>query len=213
MDESESDAESGDPLSDSQLNPRRVYIISYGHTNGPLTVNSSPSTAKLTFSVRDIPNPPAKLRQKHTGLSARLRQEVLANNVASERLVSIANAVDAKMHELEGSEDGQVAQHQVTAVEPVQLVVGICCEEGKHRSVSFAVELARRIKRKGWVVEVMHRDLSIGNEDDVEDRESSGGIGRKKASKRERQQERQQERRKGRWAGRSQVADEMWNEH
>jgi RNase adaptor protein for sRNA GlmZ degradation len=212
VDESEFGAESDDSLSDSQLCLQRVSIISYGHTNGPLTIDSSPSTTKLTFSVRDVPNPLAKLRQKHTGLSARLRHEVLASNVASERLTSIADAVNAKMHELEGSEDSQVAQHQVAAASPAQLVVGICCEEGKHRSVSFATELARRIKRKGWAVEVIHRDLNIGNEDDGKYRESSGGIGRKKVSKRERQQERQ-ERRKGRWAGNSQVADEMWNEH
>jgi RNase adaptor protein for sRNA GlmZ degradation len=127
-----------------------MTLISYGHAHGPLS--TLPTSHLVTFSVRDLPNPPAALRKTHTGLSKRLRKEVLSTTAALQRLDEIVEAVERRMHELDGLES--------TGVE---LVVGVCCEEGRHRSVSIVEELGKRVKVQGWNVEVRHRDLERGD--------------------------------------------------
>jgi RNase adaptor protein for sRNA GlmZ degradation len=147
-----------------------VTIVSYGHSNGPLIVPRE--HGKLTFNVRDIPNPAAGLRRTHTGLSARLKKEVLASKEAQERLAEMVKAVNAKMDEMERERlrsptvksptvKGGKVQHQEDVDLPSNtLVVGILCEEGRHRSVVFAEEVAHALKRRDWQVQVDHRDLS-----------------------------------------------------
>jgi hypothetical protein len=146
-------------LEDGHTSPRpspvpggRLRIISYGHSKGRLTVPAG--AEQLTFSVRDIENPPARLRRTHTGLSPRLRKEVMANKSATTRLESMCSAVEAKMSDL-ASADGSCV-----------LFVGIMCEEGKHRSVTFAEELSRRIAPGSWLIDVSHRDLGIVDDED-----------------------------------------------
>jgi hypothetical protein len=178
-----------------------LSIISYGHSNGPLrpTPAESSTVEQLTFSVRDIENPPVGLRKSHTGLSARLRKEVFANDSAKARLAIIHEAVEAKMDEL----DKSVFQAELGEELPVpssrshKLVVGIMCEEGKHRSVAFAEELARKMKPpRGWVVLVEHRDLGVVAPED----EESGSDADKREPRLPRKSKKQREldRRKGR---------------
>lgn len=68
---------------------------------------------------------------------------------------------------------------------PRELVVGIMCEEGRHRSVAFAEELKKRvIKKPGWMIDVQHCDLGdIGSseidEDEEEDGSASSTLGRR----------------------------------
>lgn len=169
----------------------KLRIISYGHSKGRLTI---PAGAELlTFSVRDIENPPARLRRTHTGLSPRLRKEVMANKSATARLESMCTTVEAKMSDL-ASPDGSCI-----------LLVGIMCEEGKHRSVTFAEELSRRITPGSWLIDVQHRDLGLVDDEDgagvdavdsdeakLPSSESSRGILRKGKKQRD------QERKKGR---------------
>ena len=64
---------------------------------------------------------------------------------------------------------------------PRELIVGIMCEEGRHRSVAFAEELGKMITKKPrWVIEVQHRDLGeLGSsEEDEEDenKEKDGSV-------------------------------------
>lgn len=143
-------------LSPAQLPPPlsrpELQIISYGHSNGPLKI---PTGAEhLNFSVRDIENPPAKLRRTHTGLSSRLRKEVMAGGPAKERLKSICTTVHARMEEMVKEERSD------------PLVVGIMCEEGKHRSVTFVEELSRRVRSRDWDIVIQHRDLGIVDSED-----------------------------------------------
>ena len=44
-----------------------------------------------------------------------------------------------------------------------QLVIGIGCTGGRHRSVAIAGELAKRIEEKGYIVTEEHRDISKDN--------------------------------------------------
>jgi len=172
----------------------KLQIISYGHSNGPLTSPTGDGRGEqLTFSVRDIENPPARLRRTHTGLSPRLRKEVMANKAAAARLESMCTGVEAKMSVL-GNNDG-----------PHLLLVGIMCEEGKHRSVTFAEELSRRISASGWDVEVQHRDLAGFNYDGVEaedELDSDAAIPpaseHARTGRRQGKKQRDQERKKGR---------------
>ena len=83
----------------------KLSIISYGHAKGPLRPlphsASEEQSSQMTFSVRDIPNPPAKLRKTDTGLSSRLRKEIFSNRLSREKLDMIVQAVEARMKEIE----------------------------------------------------------------------------------------------------------------
>ena len=132
----------------------QLSIISFGHSNGPLKIEDNPGAEVLIFSVRNVTNPPAKLRRTHTGLSARLRKEVMADRDAAARLDEIYNGVQERIAELLGP--GQDKKDESN----LHLIVGIMCEEGKHRSVTFAVELSHKLTGlKDWEVRVCHRDL------------------------------------------------------
>ncbi|OAP63892.1 hypothetical protein AYL99_03119 [Fonsecaea erecta] len=140
-----------------------LVIISYGHAKGPLTLAGLGSVERLTFSVRDIRNPPARLRRTHTGLSSHLRKEVMANQAAAARLGLILETVQAKMGEMQRAREGldtSAESPSLSAAPSTTLVVGIMCERGKHRSVTFAEELSRAIQPDGcWAVSVRHREL------------------------------------------------------
>jgi RNase adaptor protein for sRNA GlmZ degradation len=177
--------------------PFNITIVSYGHAHGPLIIPRQ--HAKLNFNVRDIPNPAAAagLRRTHTGLSARLRKEILASTEAQERLAEMVKKVNVKMDEMEREREkererdkksdrpvlakaeeeplkvqipAKVAKKYAKVVHQEDidddqgpsntLVVGVVCEEGRHRSVTFADELAHSLKRRDWDVSVDHRDLS-----------------------------------------------------
>lgn len=168
-----------------------VNIVSYGHSNGPLIVPREHH--RLTFNVRDIPNPAVGLRKTHTGLSARLRKEVLASKEAQERLAEMVKGVNAKMEDVEkkyvshaydddGEKPAQTEEKRYEKVyagefehrEDVEsessstLVVSVVCEEGRHRSVAFVEELGRSLKRRDWDITIDHRDLSGYSNDEPE---------------------------------------------
>ncbi|KAH0842207.1 hypothetical protein FOPE_07657 [Fonsecaea pedrosoi] len=139
-----------------------LIIISYGHAHGPLTLLEPGTVEQLTFSVRDMKNPPAQLWKTHTGLSSHLRKEVMANRGAAARLSLILEAVRKKMGEMQLARQGIdiSADSPSSSAAPSTLVVGIMCERGKHRSVTFAEELSRSIQADDcWAVSVQHREL------------------------------------------------------
>jgi RNase adaptor protein for sRNA GlmZ degradation len=149
----------------------RLRLVSFGRANGPLALAPR---HQLLFSVRDIPSPPARLCKTHTGLSSHLRKEVMAGKGAGEMLAKIENSILQEMARLD-----QLWQSDVSHDGPDQddcdrpslergsrlLQIGIFCEEGKHRSVSFVHELARckRLKQQRWTISTVHRDLGISN--------------------------------------------------
>jgi RNase adaptor protein for sRNA GlmZ degradation len=151
------------PESNSKFDCRHnLVLISYGHTNGPL---ETPRCRQLTFSVRNLPNPPVALRKSHTGLSARLRKEVLATSEATLRLAEMEAAIIEAMAQCEQKSSsshnaGVTEQDDEPDEHSMNLQVGVFCEEGKHRSVSIVHELARStaLKRPGWSISEHHRD-------------------------------------------------------
>jgi RNase adaptor protein for sRNA GlmZ degradation len=191
-----------------------VNIVSYGHSNGPLIVPREHH--RLNFNVRDIPNPAAGLRRTHTGLSARLKKEVLATKEAQERLAEMVKKVNAKMEEVETKYVNQnyddvekPDQPEVKKYEKVYagefehredvesessstLVVAVYCEEGRHRSVAFAEELGRSLKRRDWDVTIDHRDLTGYSNDEPEtpvDSPTSPTLTNKPKTKKQKNQE------------------------
>lgn len=82
----------------------------------------------------------------------------------------------------------------------IEMIVTICCEEGRHRSVAFVEELARRLvavfkhgdslsRRWQLSVEVTHRDIGDFNEPEQ-------SLGQKKRPNKAQTKSRQKERRK-----------------
>lgn len=171
----------GDP----QEHNFNLKIISYGHSNGPLVVPENSNRVKLLYSVRDVPNPPNLLRKKHTGMSRRLQKEVMASKEGKARFEQILETIEYKM--LEMTEDYSraptpeiITKEDIYAPKdsPRELIVGIMCEEGRHRSVVFVEELGRRIEsRPRWTIEAQHRDLGgiASSEDETEEDEEGDG--------------------------------------
>lgn len=163
-----------------------LQIISYGHVNGPLQIPDSANTIKLLYSVRDVPNPPNLLRKKHTGMSRRLQKEIFLSKEGKARLEQILENIEFKMLEMVEDYSRAPTPEIVSAADvyapkdsPRDLVVGIMCEEGRHRSVAFVEELGKRIeKRNKWVYSIKHRDLGeLGSSEEDEDEDEEGEDG------------------------------------
>ena len=153
-----------------------LQIVSFGRVNGPLRVSAG--VHHLPFSVRNIPNPPARLRKNHTGLSPRLRKEVMASTEAKARFDSMLAATEPAMDEVERRiKPNDARSHaMVQRDSKALLIVGITCDEGKHRSVSFAEELSKSVKRRDWDVSVHHRDLPMTLCHESDDEEAGGTL-------------------------------------
>lgn len=174
----------------------RVSLFSYGHANGPIVPQDNQSWYHklLAFNIRHLPNPPRHLRASSTGLSRRLQKEFLQNDDVEPTLVKVQsdlrNAVQTGYDQLLLStakskyETGESndrpnknldhRQEDDLKDPNINVVVTICCEEGRHRSVAFVEELARRLalfkhgdslsRRWQLSVEVTHRDIGNINE-------------------------------------------------
>lgn len=150
----------------------------------------------LSYSIRHLPNPPRHLRVKATGLSRRLQKEFLQNDDVEAFLLKVRGEIlnvvkkggdllsaisEGEQDENKNGEsgDGDInEQPSPENTEDINIVVTICCEEGRHRSVAFVEELARRLGNlkdedddfpQHWQVSinVMHRDIG-GNDNEGE---------------------------------------------
>ena len=119
-----------------------VQLISFGFKFG------IPLEADLVFDTRFIQNPyyVPELRE-HSGLTEPVRDFVLAQPGAREYLDKIDDLLEFSVPAF-GSEGKS------------RLTIGIGCTGGRHRSIVFAEELARRLRERGHEpVEVFHREL------------------------------------------------------
>lgn len=123
-------------------NKLRVNIVSFGFKFGIL------KDADLIFDVRCLKNPfyVAELRDK-TGKSKAVRDYVMASESAVGLFEQIKSYLDYSipLYHLEGKS---------------QLVVGIACTGGKHRSVTFAKLLAEKLDFDNIIVSEHHRDIN-----------------------------------------------------
>ena len=119
-----------------------ISVLSFGFKYG------IPSDADLVFDVRFLPNPYyiEELRPK-SGNDKEVRDYVMQNEKAKVFLEKLSDMVEFLIpnYILEGK---------------TQLVIGIGCTGGKHRSVTLANELFRVLsKNENYGVRIEHRDI------------------------------------------------------
>lgn len=129
-------------INNKEYNSLIVTILSFGFKNG------IPADADLVFDVRFLPNPFYIDELKHkTGNDKEVQDYVMEFPEASEFLTKLVDMLDFLIpnYVKEGKH---------------QLVVGIGCTGGKHRSVTLANELYAKMKDHGtYGTKLYHRDV------------------------------------------------------
>lgn len=128
-----------------EYNSLMVTVLSFGFKNG------IPADADLVFDVRFLPNPFYTDELKHkTGNDKEVQDYVMSFPEATEFLEKLVDMLDFLIpnYVKEGKH---------------QLVIGIGCTGGKHRSVTLANELFTRMKEHGnYGIKLYHRDIKQG---------------------------------------------------
>lgn len=120
-----------------------VSILSFGFKNG------IPADADLVFDVRFLPNPfyIDELKRK-TGLDKEVQDYVLSFAEAGQFVDKLVDMLDFLIPNY--VKEGKY-----------KLVVGIGCTGGKHRSVTLANELYKRMQNRGqYGLTLSHRDVT-----------------------------------------------------
>ncbi|MDE5588940.1 MAG: RNase adapter RapZ [Acetatifactor sp.] len=129
-----------------EYNSLMVTVMSFGFKYG------IPADADLVFDVRFLPNPFYIEELKHkTGNDKEIQDFVMGNEEAE----CFMNKLTDMIHFLIPNyvKEGKY-----------RLVIAIGCTGGKHRSVTLANELYKRMKDKGnYGMKLYHRDLTTGN--------------------------------------------------
>jgi UPF0042 nucleotide-binding protein len=128
-----------------EYNSLMVTILSFGFKNG------IPADADLVFDVRFLPNPYYIDELKHqTGNDPAIQRYVMAFAEAEEFLQKLEDMIRFLIPNY--VKEGKY-----------QLVIGIGCTGGKHRSVTLANELYKRMKNQGnYGLKIYHRDVKQG---------------------------------------------------
>jgi UPF0042 nucleotide-binding protein len=128
-----------------EYNSLMVNIVSFGFKNG------IPADADLIFDVRFLPNPFYIDELKHkTGEDEMVQEFVMESADATVFLDKLTDMIGFLV-------PGYVKEGKY------QLIIGIGCTGGKHRSVTLANELYRRMKDKGnYGLKISHRDIGRG---------------------------------------------------
>lgn len=120
----------------------KVQCMSFGFKYGPV------ADADLVFDVRCLPNPfyIDDLRLL-TGLDEEVNNYVMNFEESKQTFSKISDLIDymLPLYVSEGKS---------------RLVVAFGCTGGKHRSVTFAENLAKHLKEKGSNVHINHRDIN-----------------------------------------------------
>lgn len=128
-------------LKNEKYNSLMVHVMSFGFKNG------IPADADLVFDVRFLPNPFYIDDLKHkTGNDREVREYVMSFAEAGEFLQKLVDMVEFLLpnYVKEGKN---------------QLIVGIGCTGGKHRSVTLANELYEKLQSKeNYGLKLTHRD-------------------------------------------------------
>ncbi|MBO5474322.1 MAG: RNase adapter RapZ [Lachnospiraceae bacterium] len=128
-----------------EYNSLMVSVLSFGFKNG------IPADADLVFDVRFLPNPFYIDELKHkTGNDKEVQDYVMSFPEAGEFLQKLVDMLEFLIpnYVKEGKH---------------QLVIGIGCTGGKHRSVTLANELYARMKVHGnYGTKLYHRDIKQG---------------------------------------------------
>jgi len=118
-----------------------INVISFGFKNG------LPEEADLVFDVRFLPNPFYNpVLKPLSGLDGTVHDYVMSHDVSIRFLESLLNM----LHFL--------IPHYISEGKS-QLIVGIGCTGGRHRSVALAGELKQSLTANKYAVEIHHRDI------------------------------------------------------
>lgn len=122
-----------------------IQIISFGFKYG------QPADAQLQFDVRCLPNPYyiPELRPL-SGLDAAVSDYVLSFEQSRAYLQAMYQVVQ------------MTAELRRAQEKDEDLVVYVGCTGGRHRSVSLARALARRLTASGWSCSLQHREMNEG---------------------------------------------------
>ncbi|MBN2221703.1 MAG: RNase adapter RapZ [Vallitaleaceae bacterium] len=118
-----------------------VTVLSFGFKYG------IPSDCDLVFDVRFIPNPfyLAELRAK-TGNDSEVQEYVMKWEMSKDFLLKLDDMISFLLpHYVQEGKN--------------QLVVGIGCTGGKHRSVTLAIELHKKLLERDYSAKIHHRDI------------------------------------------------------
>lgn len=128
-----------------EYNSLMITILSFGFKNG------IPADADLVFDVRFLPNPYYIDELKHqTGNDKGVQDYVMSFPEAEEFLVKLEDMIRFLIPNY--VKEGKY-----------QLVIAIGCTGGKHRSVTLANELYKRMKNQGnYGLKIYHRDEKQG---------------------------------------------------
>ena len=121
----------------------KVLIRSFGFKNGIL------ADADYVFDVRFLPNPfyVAELKEL-TGMDDRVADYVMSFKDSKERLKRIYDSMSFFIPRIKEKGKSNV-------------IIGIGCTGGKHRSVTLARKLSELLDRDGYNVETVHRDAQV----------------------------------------------------
>ena len=128
-----------------EYNSRRVTILSFGFKHG------IPADADLVFDVRFLPNPfyIDELKYK-TGNDKEVQDYVMSFPEAHSFIDKLVDMIEFLIPNY--VKEGKY-----------QLIIGIGCTGGKHRSVTLANELYKRMKNQGdYGLKIDHRDVGQG---------------------------------------------------
>lgn len=130
-------------LKGEQLSKLTISICSFGFKHGIL------SDADLVFDVRFIPNPFYIPELKPlTGETKEVQSYVLENSTTKEFIQKTISLLEFLIPHY--TKEGKT-----------QLIVGIGCTGGQHRSVAIATKLKQLLESVGERVTLSHRDLSM----------------------------------------------------
>jgi UPF0042 nucleotide-binding protein len=125
--------------------PMRVQILSFGHKYG------NPGDLELLFDVRHLPNPHFVPDLKPlSGHDKRVVKYLTAQPEVEETLNRFGDLLNYLLPQYKREGKSYVT-------------VGIGCTGGRHRSVMVANALGRRLRRAGFDVHVVHRDVRKSN--------------------------------------------------
>lgn len=132
-------------VQDEGYNSLMINVMSFGFKHG------IPADADLVFDVRFLPNPYYIDELKYfTGNDAEVRDYVMGFDEAHAFMDKLDDMVEFLIPNY--VKEGKY-----------QLIIAIGCTGGKHRSVTLANELYKRLKEiKGYGVKLTHRDIDKG---------------------------------------------------
>ena len=129
-------------MDDREFSNIMISVLSFGFKYG------IPADADMVFDVRFLPNPYYidELRPK-SGNDREVREYVMNNNKAREFLAKLTDMIEFLIPNY--VQEGKT-----------QLVIGIGCTGGKHRSVTLANELYEALqKNDNYGIRIEHRDI------------------------------------------------------